>query len=443
MRKAIFAVLMILFCQSVLTVGPARAQSASDAPADISLPAPSSTAQKIYDATRKDLLQVRVLLKNGRSQASVGSGFLVGDSQWVITNYHVVSQVVLEPKTYVAEFVDTQGERGELGVVAVDALRDLALARIKRSGGGSFAVPQKPPHLKQGQYLYSLGNPLDLGFAISEGAYNGVIKRGFYDQLMFTGPINSGMSGGPCVTVDGQLAGVNVSRRLDGELVSFLVPVRYVRELLDQAAKVKTPPDDFKEILARQLLDYQAVMIDRLTENPFSLKEMGPYRAPVRETDQMRCWGRSDARPDKVYTQDHVSCSMESSLYISDQLQTGWVSIRHTYTSAEKLNALRFSVLTENAFKEQIYGNHKDRHLTAHLCAEAFIQNGFLPLRAVICTRAYRKFAELYDFTVLTTSTDKSRMNLQSRLDMNGISYENGMKVARQFIESIQREDKP
>jgi S1-C subfamily serine protease len=49
---------------------------------------------------------------------------------------------------------------------------------------------------------------------------------------MFTGPINSGMSGGPSVTANGDVAGVNVSKRLDGELVSFLVPARYAQQLL-------------------------------------------------------------------------------------------------------------------------------------------------------------------------------------------------------------------
>src|SRR5687768_13233384 len=61
------------------------------------LPAASSAAQKLYAAAQKDLLQLRVLLKNGRSQASVGSGFLIGTSNLVITNFHVVSQIALEP----------------------------------------------------------------------------------------------------------------------------------------------------------------------------------------------------------------------------------------------------------------------------------------------------------------------------------------------------------
>jgi S1-C subfamily serine protease len=76
------------------------------------LPPPSSAAQKLYAAAKADLLQVRSLLKSGRTQSSVGSGFLVGTSNLVLTNYHVVSQFALDPETYTGEWVDTGGQRG-------------------------------------------------------------------------------------------------------------------------------------------------------------------------------------------------------------------------------------------------------------------------------------------------------------------------------------------
>src|SRR3954470_9873263 len=57
------------------------------------LPPPSSAAQQVYSSARADLLQIRMLLKNGRSQSTVGSGFMVGGSNLVLTNYHVVSQM--------------------------------------------------------------------------------------------------------------------------------------------------------------------------------------------------------------------------------------------------------------------------------------------------------------------------------------------------------------
>lgn len=404
---------------------------------------PSTTAQRLYAQARGDLLQLRILLKNGRAQTSVGSGFLVGTGNLVVTNYHVVSRLALEPETYTGEYVDTHGRRGGMVLLAVDVLHDLAVVRVDRSGGGFFRIGDQPPRLRQGQYLYSLGNPLDLGFAISEGAYNGVIRRGFDDQLLFSGPINAGMSGGPSITAEGRVAGVNVSRRLDGELVSFLVPVRHVRELLATLAIRPRPPADFSITVGRQLLDHQALMVKRLLASPLSVKNLGPYRVPVRESDQMRCWGRSGDKPDSPYGQEEISCAMESAVYVSGSLQTGHVSLQHEYTRSKTLGSLRFSNLVEKSLKKEGFGSRRDRHLTGPACSESFVTNGRLPLRAVICVRAYRKFAGLYDFSVLADSGDDPLHNLKSRLDARGVSYENGLAFSRLFLESIGREGRP
>jgi hypothetical protein len=407
---------------------------ASDA---VALPTPSSTAQKLYSAAKADLLQVRSLLKSGRTQSSIGSGFLVGTSNLVLTNYHVVSQFALDPDTYTGEWVDTAGQRGNIELLAVDVLHDLAVVRVNRYGTGYFKLGDKPVTLTQGQYLYSLGNPLDLGFAISEGAYNGVIARSFYEQLMFTGPINAGMSGGPSVTVDGEVAGVNVSKRLDGELVSFLVPARYAQELLKKVTPDTKPPKDFTAIVAQQLLVHQKAMVDQLLAKPLTAKAMGPYSVPVRESEQMRCWGRSSDRDS--FSVEVTNCAMESSLFVSGSLQTGQVQIQHQYMKSTGLDEVRFAVLSSNSFKNENFGSHKDKRLTGPMCTEQFVKNSTLPMRAVMCVRAYRKFDGLYDFALLTSSTEEGKMNLQSRLDARGVSYENGLRASRAFLESLAR----
>ncbi len=434
---------MLLSLAAALLLLSSLALAAATGSEQNRLPAPSSTAQKLYHSAQNDLLQLRILLKNGRAQSSVGSGFLIGLSGLVVTNYHVVSQLALKPEIYVGEYVDTHNKRGQVELLAVDVQHDLAVVRIDRTGTGFFKVPEQPPVLRQGQYLYSLGNPLDLGFAISEGAYNGVIHRGFYDQLMFTGPINAGMSGGPCVLVDGRLAGVNVSKRLDGELVSFLVPIRFVQELLKKATAAKKPPKDFHEIVGQQLLAHQAVMVDRVLAEPLTVKTLGKYKVPVRESDQMRCWGVSSDKLDSPYTVEQIKCAMESSLFVSGELRTGQISINHEFTKSDKLGAWRFSELAAKAFKREGFGAHKDRSLTGPACTESFVANGNLAMRAVLCVRAYRKFQGLYDFAVLTASTEEKVMNLQSRLDVRGVSYENGLRVSRSFLEAIGQEKKP
>jgi serine protease Do len=439
---------LLLFCLSRLAIAttpvPLAPVAASALAEQTAIAPPSSAAQKLYLAAKNDLLQVRVLLKNGRTQSSVGSGFLIGSSDLVVTNYHVMSQIALDPDTYVGEFVDTNGQRGSVELLAVDVLHDLAVVRVSRKGTGFFQVPQQAGDLSplnQGQYLYSLGNPLDLGFAISEGAYNGIIGRAFYDQFMFTGPINSGMSGGPNVTGDGKIAGVNVAKRTDGELVSFLVPAKFVVELLNrvnqQQTQQKKAPKDFNAEVGQQLIAHQDVMINKLLEAPLAQKALGQYQVPVRESEQVRCWGRSDAKPENAYTVDQVNCQMESAIFVSDQLQTGHVSIQHRFSRSKDLDSFRFSQMLNNSFKNQIASGHKDRRLTPPACTEEFITNEKIPMRAVMCVRAYRKFAGLYDFTLLTSTTDQALMRLQSKLNTNGVSYENGLRVSRLFLASI------
>jgi serine protease Do len=414
---------------------PGLAESADSA----ALPPPSSAAQQLYSSARADLLQIRMLLRNGRSQSTVGSGFMVGTSNLVLTNYHVVSQMALDPDVYVGEYIDTAGNSGPVELLAVDVLHDLAVVRINRSGTGFFKVPERTVKLAQGQYLYSLGNPLDLGFAISEGSYNGVITRSFYDQLLFTGPINSGMSGGPSVTQAGTVAGVNVSKRRDGELVSFLVPVKYAQELLRKVATQGAVPKDFNPLIGQQLLAHQRGMVDRLLEKPLSIKSMGPYQVPVRESAQVRCWGRSNVKAEAPFESDTVSCAMEAAIFVSESQQTGYVSMTHQYLRSAGLNPLRFAVLASNQFRVDRLGSRRDRRLTGPSCTEQFVATDTLPLRAVTCVRAYRKFPGLYNFTLLAASTDDDAASLQSRLDVAGVSYENGMRVTRAFLTSLGR----
>lgn len=406
------------------------------------LPQPSSAAQELYSSAQGDLLQIRMLLRNGRTQSTVGSGFLVGDSNLVLTNYHVVSQMALDPAVYTGEYVDTDGNRGPIELLAVDVLHDLAVVRVNRQGSGFFIVPEKPVKLIQGQPLYSLGNPLDLGFAISEGAYNGVVSRSFYDQLIFSGPINSGMSGGPSVTAGGTVAGINVSKRRDGEAVSFLVPVKYAQDLLKTVALQGAPPKDFNPLIAAQLLAHQRAMVARLLDTPLAIKNMGPYRVPVRESGQVRCWGRSNVKAETSYSADTMSCAMESAIYVSDTQQTGHVSMTHQYLRSPSLHPLRFAALASSQFRIDRLGSTRDTRLTGPLCSERFVHSNTLPLRAVTCVRAYRKFPGLYNFTLLTASTDNPQASLQSRLDVTGVSYDNGMRVTRAFLNALGRSGK-
>ena len=71
-------------------VPPAAPEAAASAPLSLS-------ARKVYEQARSQLLQIRTVLKGRASQTSVGSGFVVSKDGHILTNFHVVSEMALEP----------------------------------------------------------------------------------------------------------------------------------------------------------------------------------------------------------------------------------------------------------------------------------------------------------------------------------------------------------
>jgi hypothetical protein len=144
-------------------------------------------------------------------------------------------------------------------------------------------------------------------------------------------------------------------------------------------------------------------------------------------------------RAEAAFTADTVSCAMEAAIYVSESQQTGYVSMTHQYVRTASMPPLRFAALASRLFKVDKLGATRDTRLTGPSCVEEFVHTKTLPLRAVTCVRAYRKFAGLYNFTLLTASTDDARASLQSRLDLSGVSYDNGLRVTRAFLTALGR----
>src|SRR6266700_2529889 len=90
----------------------------------------SPSAQRAYATARDKLLQVRTLLRDQDSQASVGSGFVVSSGGLVISNYHVISQIALQPLRYRLTYTRAGGSSGTLQLLAFDAVHDLALLHM-------------------------------------------------------------------------------------------------------------------------------------------------------------------------------------------------------------------------------------------------------------------------------------------------------------------------
>jgi serine protease Do len=403
---------------------------------------PSSTARTLYEAQKQSLVQIRVLLSGAESQSSAGSGFFVTSDGLIVTNYHVISQLVWEPERFRAEFVRTDNVRGALAVVAIDVQHDLAVVRVVGPSQTWSVVTLAPDDsLNQGDRVFSMGNPLDLGFAISEGTYNGRPERSLYPNILFTGAMNSGVSGGPAIDVQGRVVGVNVAGYgRSAELTNFQVPVKFVREILAKAqGRTNVTNATLRADMRTQLIAHQNVMLDALHKGEWKTEPLGAYQIPVIPSTLARCWGETSEAEKKNYRFETARCSLNSALYLDRNMRVGTVDTTHEY-STTPLGAMRFSSLRKKSLSNErnIYAAHgKDR--TAARCTEDFVKTVSHTSRVVVCTRAYRKFEGLYDIHTLIMSLDAGREGLESSLSLKGVDYERGLTESRRFIERISR----
>jgi serine protease Do len=431
-----FLVAVALASQLFLTIVAAQAAEA-----------PSSAAEGIYASAPPRLLQIRTLIADAARQTSTGSGFLVSADGLAVTNYHVVSQAALDPGTYRLEYAAADGSHGDVTLLGVDLPNDLAIIHLDKHDAPFFtfsktAVEGAGP--QKGERLYSMGNPLDLGFTIIEGTYNGLVEKSYNERIHFTGALNPGMSGGPTVTADGLVVGINVATRRGGQLVSFLVPARFAEALL-QRVRAQDKAPNFRADIAEQLGAWRAALYKSFADAGFHSNALGAYRAPDATATWFNCWAQTNmgAKPKPRARIDQTDCTSDTSLFVADDLNTGVIRIDHSLVTSVELNQFQFaSALTQQSQPRLFTGGPLRKWYTSERCHEDFVRAGpgpeHPPLRAIWCARAYREFDGLYDVSLVAVTQDDGKEALVSRLSLQAVGYDAAVALGKRFLETVQ-----
>lgn len=415
---------------------PALADSAP-----VPTPDPSDkSGQAIFAAVKPSIVQIRTLVKGSQSQTSIGSGFYVSADGLIITNYHVVSDYALEPGTYELKFAAQNGEAGDLKLLAVDVLHDLAL--VQRQGSNLPWLRFNHAPIGKGTLGYALGNPGDLGLTIVSGTYNGLRDHSLYPFVHFTGAINAGMSGGPVVTEAQQVFGINEARMIDDQLVAFLVPAHFAEELLNRWRAHPVIPTSFEKEVATQLDQHSDNLLGRLTRSPMPTQQVGHYLIPDQLDPYMRCWGGVDRDPKKFYQTDSYFCEGSSSVFVDDETEAGSAVFVNQILHSDKLDAFRFSQLLADQFAPARGNDHGDaKRFSPYACQASTVQLHGTPARAALCMRQYLLFPDLYDFTLKIVTLKEKRRALLSQLRLTGVKYKPGLAFIRQYMGAIQWKD--
>jgi serine protease Do len=441
--RAVTAFLLVALSTSVF------AQSQTD-DALQPMAAVSADAQAVYKTARDKLLQIRTLRRKTNTQSSVGSGFYVRADGLIVTNFHVASQAALDPDKHRLVAVNLDAQEIEVELVAFDVQHDLALLMPKTASPqprAFLSLRGKEDALKRGERIFSLGNPLDVGFAITEGAYNGPVQRSFYSRIFFGGTLNPGMSGGPALDARGRVLGINVAKRLDGEQVSFLIPVEFAQALIQRNTLTGSTPQPIRQAahakVAAQLLAHQDALVERFVGTPMRFEKHGGYAVPVPDEKLARCWGEGRARNSKSqFDFERSDCRIDAELYAGD-VTTGDLHLRYEAYDGSRLHPQQFAHIYSQSFANEYFRQRGTRDQTKSNCQESYVERPNLPMRVVLCMSAYKKFTGLYDASVLVMTLNQPKRGVQGRLDARGLSFDNSLKVVQHYLNGFAWEATP
>ena len=184
---------------------------------------------------------------HARIQRSLGSGVLVRPDGIVITNDHVIKQAA-EIKVVLSD-----GQEFSANVVVRDARTDLAALKLKTPRADlPYLELRDPDQLKVGDIVLAIGNPFGIGQTVTMGIVSGLARsavgiRDFRSLIQTDAAVNPGNSGGPLITLDGRIVGINTaifSKTGEFSGVSFAIPSSLVVPVLaavDHNGKIMRP----------------------------------------------------------------------------------------------------------------------------------------------------------------------------------------------------------
>ncbi len=168
-------------------------------------------------------------------RSGLGSGVIVTDDGYILTNNHVVAnadkiKVILSDKREFDAEIKGRDPETDIAVIKIDA-KDLPVAKLGNSD-----------EIRVGEWVLAIGNPFGLQHTVTSGIISAVGRTNmrmtqYEDFIQTDAAINPGNSGGPLVNLDGEVIGINtfIFSRSGGYMgAGFAIPINMVQKVMEQ-----------------------------------------------------------------------------------------------------------------------------------------------------------------------------------------------------------------
>jgi serine protease Do len=179
-------------------------------------------------------------LPKQRPPQSQGSGFVISEDGYIVTNNHVVDNAAKITVSF------DEHNKFEARLIGTDPRSDIALLKIKSDRKFPFVKFSDKPS-RVGDWVLAVGNPFGLGGTVTAGIVSalgrGNIGDGPYDYMQIDAAVNRGNSGGPTFNLDGEVIGVNTAiySPSGGNVgIAFAIPAGTATKVVAQLKKSGT-----------------------------------------------------------------------------------------------------------------------------------------------------------------------------------------------------------
>ena len=178
--------------------------------------------------------------RHGRKVNGMGTGIVIDERGYIVTNHHVVNGVDSLRVT-----LDT-GNTYNAVVISEDPVRDLAILKIQASVPLTVMPLGTSSDLMLGETVFAIGNAFGYESTITVGIVSALHRdvevnetQSYKNLIQTDAAINPGNSGGPLINLNGEVVGINVAIRAGAQKIGFAIPIDDARKIVADLLKIE------------------------------------------------------------------------------------------------------------------------------------------------------------------------------------------------------------
>ena len=184
--------------------------------------------------------QAAIFLKDGLNKLEIGSGIIVTENGYILTNEHVSGEKF--GKCYVTF---ENGSNFPADVIWSDTNLDLSIIKINVKGLKKASLGDSN-NIKIAEKVYAIGNPVGFEFekTVTSGIISGVNRTIKFEEnektiymsslIQTDTSINPGNSGGPLINLNGEVIGINSVKITSADGIGFAIPINTVKPIIEK-----------------------------------------------------------------------------------------------------------------------------------------------------------------------------------------------------------------